>query len=352
MWLLVIIAFFSLSFAFNRISGLYWWVRLAEVVLLATSISIIRPPQRLVAMSIVAAGVIQSIIAYTQFVMQEVVGSKWLGMASQLPEHLGVQVIQTDLGRVLRAYGSLPHPNILGGILVIAILAAVFLYLQETKWTRRPLWALSIALMSSGLWMTLSRQAWIALTISLTILILHGFIKTKSFPLKMSNAALLVTIPFIIFSLSFPDLLTTRLSTTTRLEDKSISERQDYIKESSNILQDHWIEGIGIGNYTAQRHADDQTQDIEQESYAYQPVHNIYMLVFTELGIFGFLTFLLFLISLYAQRTWNSEWSVLWSLSIGSLLIIGLFDHYLWSLPVGMFLFWSISGLWIAEKTP
>jgi len=60
------------------------------------------------------AGVgVQALLGIYQFLAQTAFASKWLGMALHLPGTLGTSVVETASERWLRAYGSLPHPNIL-----------------------------------------------------------------------------------------------------------------------------------------------------------------------------------------------------------------------------------------------
>jgi len=105
------------------------------------------------------------------------------------------------------------------------------------------------------------------------------------------------------------------------------------------------MKGIGIGNYTAYTNAKDQLYGVEKQSSAYQPVHNIYLLVISELGIFGLLALLLFLLSNTRCLTWKNPWTLGLSLAVVSLLTIGLFDHYLWTLHFGILLFWITFSL-------
>jgi O-antigen ligase len=93
---------------------------------------------------------------------------------------------------------------------------------------------------------------------------------------------------------------------------------------------------------------------VNLESWAYQPAHNIYLLIAAELGWPALLAFLVFLFS-----TIKTSWSGLkndalksyWLFVIGYLLIIGLFDHFLWDLQQGQILFWLTLGI-LASLSP
>ena len=87
--------------------------------------------RKILAVLLVAGGVGQGLIALWQFVRQEVVSLIfWPVLYS--PDISGSSVVQIGVGRnfVLRAYGTLSHPNVLGGYLVVALLAALWLIFQ------------------------------------------------------------------------------------------------------------------------------------------------------------------------------------------------------------------------------
>lgn len=337
---LVVVAFFSIMFAGNNINALFWFAKLAEGIALFIFIPQVRIRRELVGITLIITAVIQSGVAIQQFFMQEVFGWKWFGMASQLPATLGTQVVEGDFGRVLRAYGSLPHPNMLAGLLVVAILIALVSFISYKGYYARLFYGAAIPVMSAALWMTFSRQAWVGLAAAIALVIAVTFIKQKTFPGALAAGIGLILIPMIGLSSAYPHLVLTRVQSETRLEAQSISERQLYMEQATDLLKNDWVTGVGIGNYTAALHTNDINNDITKEAYEYQPVHNIYLLAFAELGIFGFLGFILLLISLWMNRNWKTKGTLMWALPVTALLVIGLFDHYLWTLHFGIMLLW------------
>ena len=348
---ILLIAFLSLNFSTNHLAGLFWLIKLSEAVLFFLVITQLKPNFKIVNKSLVIAGVLQGILAIYQGITQQVFASPWLGMSAQLPGTLGVQVVETATARILRSYGSLPHPNMLAGFLVITILAAIFLLMTQKKYWQQGFLFLALLIMSAGLWLTFARQALLALGIVILLTIGYTFISKKIFPKNLTLGMLAVVFPLVILSLIFPQTILTRVSAQTRLEQKSLQERQDYTRDALKILQKNWITGVAIGNYTAYQNRQDQDHHQEQPGWAYQPVHNIYLLVFTELGIFGLLAFLLFLFSLFFKANWQNEAELQGILSLLALLVIGFFDHYLWSLSFGLLLFWLVAGLLESNKS-
>ena len=80
------------------------------------------------------SGLIQSLLAVSQYFLQHsVFGSKWLGEIVLSPELPGVAKIVVDGEKIMRAYGTFPHPNILAGFLLVTIFLSWYLltnYLQ------------------------------------------------------------------------------------------------------------------------------------------------------------------------------------------------------------------------------
>ncbi|MBI2410474.1 MAG: O-antigen ligase family protein [Candidatus Kerfeldbacteria bacterium] len=347
---IVIIAFFSTSFASERSIALFWLLKLAEGVALFLCIPAIHFSQQRIRLAFIASGVIQSILALIQFFMQSVVGSKWVGMATQSPATLGVQVVEGPWGRVLRSYGSLPHPNMLGGLLAVCMLICIVAYIEASSRRFRGACTAALLVLSSGLWSTFSRQAWIATGVGIAVLIAYIFLREKLFPRRLVASLLYAVLPFLLLSAIFPALVLTRTQAQNRLEERSLHERAQYAQESLDILHDNWITGVGIGNYTVYVHEKDIDNHHEQPAWAYQPVHAVPLLIFSELGLFGILAWLWFLMSLLWHWHWKNERIFIWMLPMFMLLIIALFDHYLWSLHFGIIFFWLCAAFLEREK--
>ena len=93
--------------------------------------------------------------------------------------------------------------------------------------------------------------------------------------------------------------------------------------------------GVGLGNYTKAL----QSAYPNYPGWAYQPVHNWYWLILTELGLIGFLFFVFLLVNLW-KKTGSIEKSL-----ILTLLFISFFDHYFWDLFFGLMLWWLVWGV-------
>jgi len=357
-WVLILgfflISFVSIFWSQDKEMSWYAIIKLGQAIVLFWLIAKIKVRWQCIGWSLVAAGVVQSILGIYQFFTQQVVANKWLGLAVHQPEVLGDFVIETASGRWLRAYGALPHPNMLAGFLVVCLLVLVGFFISRSMYKRKKLFSIilitaSLVIMTFGLILTFTRSAWLVFGLMLLILLAVSIWQKDKWRLKIISTAivwiLLVTIGSVFL---LPDIWQVRL-TGGRLEAKSASERINYYSQAKDLINDYWYQGTGIGSYTAGLY----NRDITLDAWEYQPVHNIYVLAAAEVGIFGGIIFLLiigkFFHSLAKHNFYklkNDNWFLIFSLSFLSLLVIGLFDHYLWSLSFGLLFFWLVLGIW------
>ena len=239
-----------------------------------------------------------------------------------------------------------------GGLLGLALLATIF-FIWEKKNAPAVLW-FSAVILTSGLFLTFSRSASIAAVASCCVLI---FLLMKSSRMKKGNeikkdrstrqkmrekliaTIIALALPIVFWTLLVPGLITTRLQGSERLEARSLQERVSDYQDFFKIFSSHWAEGTGIGAYTLALHQLDGTRN----SYDYQPIHNTYLLIAAELGIFGLLIFLTLFLSLLRRSYQHAP--LFFSLGI-FFLVSGFFDHYWWTS------YWGISVWWVLWMIP
>lgn len=317
---------------------------------------------------------IQASIGIWQFLSQSSFANKWLGAAAANPADLGISVIETfNKERWLRAYGTMSHPNILGGMLVMGMLLIIGLILarrrnkigtQDTKQVKDKFKILKhshlffscllniyFLIFLTCLFFTFSRGAWAGLVAGVIILLFLAVIKKDLISQKLI-LEIILTSSILIFILTsiFSGLVLTRFSKDTRLEVKSNTERVASFKEASGIIKNKWLIGTGIGNYTKVL----EKNNPGKPSYIYQPVHNVYFLVLAELGIIGYISFftvLLFIFTLAIIRFTNSQYIKTSSLAmIIAIFIMFLVDHWFFSFHVGILIFYLILGIVYREN--
>lgn len=78
-------------------------------------------------------GAIQSMIGFGQFVLQRDLGLAVFGESVLSPLNRDVARTFIEGGRLLRAYGTFPHPNILAAFLVLSLLSLYYLFINFKK---------------------------------------------------------------------------------------------------------------------------------------------------------------------------------------------------------------------------
>jgi len=292
-----------------------------------------------------ASILLQSLLAIYQFLTQKSFACKYLGLALHDPEASGTSVIEVASGRWLRAYGGMDHPNILGGVLVIALILSAYLLVKKkiirSKNEISELIFLFIVYFFSlfALFFTFSRSAWIAFVIGLIILLISLIKKRDRFIIGRYIALIFFsTILILVTALPHQDLVLTRIKMDSRLEQKSITERSSYISQAGELIRKNFIFGVGTGNYTSVLKLNDESK---KSAWDYQPVHNTFLLIFAEGGVFSFLFFAGFIL-IFTKGVFRREYS--WAIW-GALIILLLLDHWLFSLPFGVLFLFLILGL-------
>jgi len=381
--LLLLLSLTSILWSGDRLLAMVWSLRLLEGGLLWLLFLAIKPKLKYIFVSLVAAGVIQALWGIWQFLSQSTFANKWLGVAIHPLTQGGTSVVLTEAGRWLRAYAGQVHPNVLGGLLIVTCLVTVWLYFNRHreeggKTDRRGdlwrllrfarndsffLWLYIIQLV--GLFFTFSRGAWLALFLTLGLwwwnnkrsVIARSEATTQSHqiatplpPIEGSarndslGVIVIVTIfVFIILGSIYWQPTMGRIFGGSKLEQQSIEDRAGSVKESSSLLEQVWWKGTGMGNYTYVL----SQHNPGLKAWYYQPVHNIFLLVLTELGVIGLLLFLWLL----WVRLKIKPFLIHNSLFIIPIIIISLFDHYWWTVPSMFLLFWLIMAVGNPQKT-
>ncbi|PJE75963.1 hypothetical protein COV04_02310 [Candidatus Uhrbacteria bacterium CG10_big_fil_rev_8_21_14_0_10_48_11] len=320
---------------------------------------------RRVRFAFIVSAAVQSLLALTQFFTQSIVGSTFFGMAQQMASHGGTSVIETASERLLRAYGSFPHPNILGGFLALALVATIDWYFVayenfQAWWNKhgvgnRALYrepevrnmAATVSLLLgmvviifSGLYVTFSRGAALAAGIGVLVYFLHkawhNRVRASALAFKLGLALMLtmLTWAFIV-----PGLWTARVTSSTRLDTLSNTSRLAEFAEGEALFLQHPVFGVGIANYIPAL----LLSKPNEPSYTYQPAHNVLLIVGVELGLVGIVLLAggVF-VNLRKIRQWLERGAVVFVGALSIFLVLASLDHYLWTLHSGL-VFWLIA---------
>lgn len=328
----------------------------------------------------IGGAVLQAVFGIGQVVGQTSPAFSWLGLAAHDPSVSGTSVVEAGGMRWLRAYGSLPHPNILGGYLAVALLLAFGYYLRVYEdvrqgfatWTRenvrrhvegrswyaKQAWRIAgllgvLTVLMLGLLLTFSRSAWIGFAVGWGVMFfLLVYLRWPQAWQLWAKWSLFLVVILGFTIMVLPQPFFTRSEARGRLETQSISERQQQFKDAYALIKLEPVRGVGYGNMPVALY--DKVERVRESVHSYQPVHNIYLLSVVELGLLGGLVYLAFLLTALREHILqflrNQTWVSLVALSsFAALLVIGLLDHYLWTLSAGAMLLWLVIG--VGSKT-
>lgn len=288
-------------------------------------------------------GVVQGLLATQQFLIQSVFASKWLGMAGQTAKDLGASVVEFGDQRWLRAYGSFGSPNSLGIYLAMLLVIGVILYINEDRPLFKIFFMVGQIFILSGLLFSFSRGAMLSAAAGILSLFLILLKKEKN---KIQFFARQIFM-FVLFSgflmaIFFP-VFTARLNLNNRLEQQSVSERGAQYGEAMNILNNHILLGVGPGAFTLALFR----ENTSLQAWQYQPVHNIYLLMLSEIGLIGAVLLFILFVQMFERIIKNNP---VFIPVIVTLILAGIFDHWLWSMYTGLIFWWVIWGMGMENK--
>lgn len=309
--------------------------------------------------TIIFLGTIESLLGISQFVFQHSIGLTWLRESVISPIIPGVAKIVFDGEKYIRAYGTFPHPNVFAGFLSLSGLLSIIGLFKETfnfslnksKWLK-----VALAVQTSALILTFSKSAILGLLLA-TIIIFHKQLISKTALLLnsarivprgttyfkqlskiLTKIAILIIAVALLLVLSKFDLKTSII--------QPLSERVTYINVSRGTILTNPTIGIGIGQFVASMDAYSQKTLLAWE---YQPVHNVFLLIWSELGIIGLSLFLTLIygsfLTIFTENNIVPRGTIITSIikvALISQMLILLFDHYHWDIQQGQIVFWLI----------
>ncbi|GIW64430.1 MAG: hypothetical protein KatS3mg092_0363 [Patescibacteria group bacterium] len=245
-------------------------------------------------------GIAELFLSFYQFIFGHSVGSLFYFLGERLISIStpGIAKIIFENKEFLRAYGTFSHPNSLAGF----FLALYFFVLTEKKFQKDIILKyLNLLIFNLLIFLSFSKTAIICFLILNTVYFLKN--KSKCFICNISK----IFTPIILslfFLLGNTDILT-------------FNKRIFLLAKSIMILKNNFLLGVGLNNYLFF-----QSQIPDKLALFFnQPVHNIFLLLLTEIGIFGLIIILFLFLKINKILTINLYLTT-------AIFITGFFDHY------------------------
>jgi O-antigen ligase len=338
------------------------------VVLFALAVACAGPPPRAVVGVFILSLVWNSLLAIGQVAAQHSLGLRALGEYPMNPANSGTIVVQAGAVRWLRPYALLPHPNMLAAVFAIGLCAALAWALSRRGWV----WPLGIFLFLVGLWaflLTFSRAAWIGFAAGAfaALPLLWRWLRRPDIRTQFALVIGLALLVSGVFVLLYRPFLAARagLDEDSPVEQRSVSDRAVYTDLAYMAIESDVLKGVGFGNFPWYAAYQLQFTPFDLQG---QPVHHVLLSAWAELGLVGVVLVTAALVlgvegALRLFHATNDESAQPDALAFDmnqlcraalyagfvALTIIGLLDHYPWTLLQFQIAWW---GLLAAASTP
>ncbi|OLR64455.1 polymerase [Peptoniphilus porci] len=242
----------------------------------------------------------------------------------------------TDIA--VRVYSVFFNPNILAEYLVLITPIAVGITWHTKSMKKKFLFAASTGILLICIVMTLSRGGWVGIALA-----------ALAFVLLVDRRLLLLGVPIILGGLAvLPQKVVDRITSIGSTVDTSNLYRIKIWQITKEVIRDNLVAGVGFGYMPFK-----ETFEKYIRTMPIYHAHNTYLEIAAEIGIVGFIFFMLLLLATLKYDYTNlvkSEDKYFKYLGAGLFASIigimghGLVEHFLY-IPRIIFTFWIVLGI-------
>lgn len=261
----------------------------------------------------------------------------WLGERAFDFNTIGIAQMSVANNGIVRAYGTFSHPNSLAGFLLVSLILWVkyFALLRSSSYGRVKWWFVTW-LGIIGIILTGSRTIWVLSLISIAWLLWGNFKNIKN------KGKILVLISIMFFSIyKMIDYNYPLRNFLGGWDENGLLKRGQLNLASIGMIEKSPLFGVGVGNFLVNLPDYQKNNQI----FWFQPVHNIGLLLLSEIGVLGLLVFgLRFPIFKTIKKIIRNNDKIM-LLMLGVIFLSGMVDHYWFTLPQNMWLLTIIVAL-------
>lgn len=237
-----------------------------------------------------------------------------------------------------RAYGIFGNPNIFAEyLLMLAPLSLSFMAISKKTW-KKVFFAIIFFIQAFAIGLTMSRGGWLGLMISMIVLLALTY-----------RRWLLVIIPSaVLILINGSQNWIYRFLSIFNFSDSSTSYRFEIWSVTAQIIRDHFLGGVGLGHRPYMK-----IYETYRPMMGVFHAHNTYLQILAELGIVGFICFIIFIGSLLGgiwKYLVKSEDKTLFWMGCGlfssfiGLFVHGMFENFLYLTKISV-TFWILMSL-------
>jgi O-antigen ligase len=185
-----------------------------------------------------------------------------------------------------RVSGMLLDPNAFGGLLLVALLLQIGSYLGGRAVVSGLLGGAVAASLSIGLFLTLSRSAWIGFTFGFLLI---SFLRPRTWVIGAVLAAVIAGSVYL-----WAESRESRHDQVLVERENTAMQRIDQIRQALPMFASHPIMGVGLGEF-----------DLRSDPAGYHPliIHNTTVWIMTEMGLVGLSAYIAF-VAWFFRRGW------------------------------------------------
>ncbi|MEK9169941.1 MAG: hypothetical protein AAB788_04320 [Patescibacteria group bacterium] len=318
----------NVLFSQLQIISFYWFIKIIEFLIVFSLAKKILTTlkERSILTALFISGLFELFISLMQLINKHSIqgifyyfGERLLTLSTPGVAKASIQGIE-----FLRPYGTFSHPNSMAGFFLL-----LYFFVLIYKKFNRYLALKYLYLFVSSVLVFISFSK-IAIACYLILNTYYLILNTK-FNCKICKIARVITL--FIISLIF-------LSATT--DPLTVNKRIELMKNSITIIMRYPIQGVGLGSYLVEQ------VKFSSKFYLFfnQPVHNIFLLFFSELGlIIGGIIIVFYLFYLRKLIKWSPYLILV-------IVMTGFFDHYWLTLQQNFLLMGFVTGAILSRFLP
>ncbi len=300
----------NVLFSTLPIHTLLSWVRI--VVRICVALVIVKERERYLSpilMGLSIGTVMQFVLVCTQFVHQSSLQGVWYWLGERkvvlsLPDVAKISVYGREY---LRPYGTFSHPNALGGFYVLLFFFVYWLKQQMPPGRAHVFANVILFICPFIVLVSFSKVAIVSFVLGSLLLVWSDYTYRKCALCLVARTSILVLM-FLMFTIPIGD-------------PYSLQKRIVLIINSVQIFINHPLWGVGLGTYII---AQSTLSVLPRYMPLFQPVHNVFLLIVTEMGVGGLL-----LIYAIVREVRLAAFGRLGLVTIiVTVLMTGMFDHY------------------------
>lgn len=239
----------------------------------------------------------------------------------------------------MRVYSTFANPNVFGEYLLLVIPFSLVLMMESKGWFGKLFWLGNFGILMLALVLTFSRGCWLGIIFSLFV---FAILIDKRL-IWLGVLALLIA-PFVL-----PESILARFTSIGNLSDSSTSYRVYIWIGTLAMLKDYYLTGIGLGT---------SSFNLIYPLYAYNDIvaphsHSLYLQLFVEYGIIGFLVFLGLIYHFYQETiiayAKKKDWMIAGSIAAITGFLVQSATDYTWYNYRVVLVFWMVIAFGIVS---